>query len=45
MVNEVVAMDPEIVELNKLLCKTCSETEYEKCKECRVYQLINSLVS
>ncbi len=45
MVNEVVAMKSQIVELNKMLCKGCNETKYERCKECRVYQLINSLVS
>lgn len=38
-------MKPEVIELNKILCRNCNETKYEKCKECRVYQLINSLVS
>jgi len=38
-------MKSEIIELNKMLCKNCNETKYEKCQECRVYQLINSLAS
>jgi hypothetical protein len=37
-------MRSEIVELNKILCRDCSETKYERCLECRVYKLINSLV-
>ncbi len=36
-------MKQEIIEINKLLCRNCNETEYEKCKECKVYQLINKL--
>ena len=38
-------MKPEVIELNKLLCRNCNETKYEICKECKVYQLVNSLVS
>jgi len=38
-------MNSEIIELNKMLCKNCKETKYEKCTKCRVYQLVNSLVS
>jgi len=45
MVNEVLVMNSEIIEINKMLCKGCKETKYEKCQECRVYKLINSLIS
>ncbi len=38
-------MKQEIIELNKLLCKNCNETEYENCRECKVYQLVNTLAS
>lgn len=36
-------MDSEIRELNRIMCKTCDEKDYEKCKGCRVYQLINKI--
>jgi hypothetical protein len=38
-------MNSEVKELNKLLCKTCNEKNYEKCQSCKVYLLINSLAS
>jgi hypothetical protein len=37
-------MDQEIRELNRLICKRCEEREYENCKACRVYKLVNSIV-
>jgi len=38
-------MKPEVKELNKIICRSCSEKEYEKCKFCKVYSLINSIAS
>ncbi|MEM2971758.1 MAG: hypothetical protein QW270_04975 [Candidatus Bathyarchaeia archaeon] len=35
----------EIKELNRLICKQCNEKEYEKCKNCKVYQLINKIAT
>jgi len=37
-------MNSEIRELNRIICKGCAEKEYEKCKSCRVYLLINKMV-
>jgi len=39
------AMSAEIKELNRIVCKQCDEKDYEKCKNCRVYQLVNKLVA
>jgi hypothetical protein len=36
-------MDPEIRELNRLICNQCEEKAYEKCKGCKVYVLINRI--
>jgi len=38
-------MNNEVKELNKLLCENCVERNYENCKSCKVYILVNSLVS
>ena len=38
-------MNAELKELNRLLCRECSKTKYEECKNCKVYKLINSLAS
>jgi hypothetical protein len=38
-------MSAEIKELNRIVCKQCDEKDYEKCKNCRVYQLVNKLVA
>lgn len=38
-------MNNEVKELNKLLCDNCVERDYEKCKSCKVYILVNSLIS
>jgi hypothetical protein len=38
-------MKLEIKELNKMICKRCNETEYERCKFCKVYNLINTIAS
>jgi len=38
-------MNHEVKELNKLLCENCVERNYENCKSCKVYILVNSLVS
>lgn len=36
-------MHPEIKELSRMICNQCDEREYEKCKYCKVYQLINKI--
>jgi hypothetical protein len=36
-------MNSEIKELNRIVCKQCDEKDYEKCKNCRIYQLINKI--
>jgi len=36
-------MDSEIRELNRIVCKDCEEKDYERCKNCRIYQLINKI--
>lgn len=41
----LTVMKSEVKELNKLLCKDCDEKNYEKCRSCKVYVLINSLTS
>jgi len=33
----------EIKELSRLICNQCDEREYEKCKSCKVYQLVNKI--
>jgi len=37
-------MEPEIRELNRMICNQCEEKEYEKCRCCKVYLLINKIV-
>jgi len=36
-------MNQEIRELNRLICNRCEEREYEKCKGCRIYHLVNKI--
>jgi hypothetical protein len=36
-------MDSEIRELNRIICNGCDEKDYEKCKDCKVYLLINKI--
>jgi hypothetical protein len=38
-------MNSEIKELNRIICKQCDEKDYEKCKNCKVYQLINKIAT
>ena len=38
-------MNSEIRELNRIVCSQCVEKEYEKCRSCRIYLLINSIAS
>jgi hypothetical protein len=40
---EATAMNSEIRELNRMICNQCDEKEYEKCKFCKVYLLINRI--
>ncbi len=37
-------MQSEIKELNRIVCNQCDEREYEKCRCCRIYRLVNSVV-
>jgi len=36
-------MSQEIRELSRLICNRCDEREYEKCKGCRIYTLVNKI--
>jgi hypothetical protein len=36
-------MSTEIRELNRIVCRQCVEKEYEKCRTCKVYQLVNKI--
>jgi len=44
-IGENAEMKAEVREINKMMCRGCSETDYEKCKFCKVYNLINSIAS
>lgn len=35
----------EIRELNRIICRQCNEKDYEKCKNCKVYLLVNKLAA
>lgn len=39
------ALNDEIKELNRLICRNCVETEYTRCKDCKVYKLVNSIAT
>ena len=36
-------MTSEVVELNRIICNRCEQKEYEKCKACRIYLLLNKI--
>ena len=38
-------MDSEVRELNRIICSRCDEKEYDKCKGCRIYLLINRIAT
>lgn len=38
-------MSSEIRELNRMICKRCDEKEYEKCKSCKIYLLVNKIAT
>lgn len=38
-------MDSEIRELNRIVCGNCEEREYEKCRFCKIYLLINKIAA
>ena len=40
-----IRMNPEIRELNRMICKKCNEKNYEKCRDCKVFQLINKIAA
>lgn len=42
-VKGVKEMNPEIRELNRMICKNCDVKGYDECKKCKVYQLINRI--
>jgi hypothetical protein len=35
----------EIKELSRIICNNCEEKEYEKCRGCRIYQLVNRIAN
>lgn len=37
-------MKSEIKELNRIICKECIEKDYEECRNCKVYQLVNKIL-
>lgn len=43
IVCEEMNMHLEIKELNRIICNECEEKEYEKCKICKIYQLVNKI--
>ena len=38
-------MNSEIKELNRIICKPCDEKDYEKCKSCKIYRLVNKIAA
>jgi hypothetical protein len=38
-----IKVHTEIKELSRIICNDCEEKEYEKCRDCRVYQLLNKI--
>ena len=38
-------MTTEIKKLNRIICNQCEEKEYEKCRTCKVYQLVNKIAT
>jgi hypothetical protein len=38
-------MTTEIKELNRIICNQCDEKNYEKCRTCKVYQLVNKIAT
>ncbi len=36
-------MSSEIKELNRIICKECREKDYERCRNCKVYKLVNKI--
>jgi hypothetical protein len=33
----------EVKELSRIICNQCKEKEYDKCRVCRIYQLVNRI--
>jgi hypothetical protein len=42
---ETKQMNSEVTELSRIICNRCDQKEYEKCRTCRIYQLINRIVA
>jgi hypothetical protein len=38
-------MNSEVRELNRVICNRCDEKEYEKCRSCRIYLLVNRIAA
>jgi len=36
-------VNSEVTELSRMICNRCDQKEYEKCRNCRVYLLINRI--
>jgi hypothetical protein len=42
---ETKQMNSELRELNRVICNRCDQKDYEKCRACRIYQLVNRIVA
>lgn len=38
-------MASEVKELSRIICNRCGEKEYEKCRDCRIYYLLNRIAA
>jgi hypothetical protein len=38
-------MNAEVTELNKIICNGCDQKDYEKCRTCRIYLLVNRIAA
>jgi hypothetical protein len=38
-------MSSEVVELNRIICNRCEQKEYDKCRACRIYLLMNKIAA
>jgi hypothetical protein len=38
-------MSSEVVELNRIICNRCEQREYDKCRACRIYFLMNKIAA
>jgi hypothetical protein len=38
-------MSSEVMELSRIICNRCDQKEYEKCRTCRIYVLMNKIAA